>query len=197
MNTNWDERYRTGETPWDCGQPCGELVRVIDEYAISPGRVCELGCGTGTDAVYLARRGFDVVGVDLSPTAIAAANRRAADAGVEARFISGDVLNLPDLGAPFPFIYDRGCYHVVRQIDEAGIVGVMHRLLAPGGRLLMLCGNANEESPPEQGPPRVSEREIRSAFAGFAIEHLRECRLETQPGRGFAPLAWSLLARKS
>ena len=196
-NTDWEKRYQTGDTPWDTGLPCAELVKVLDEYAIPPGRVCEFGCGTGTDSVYLASRGFDVTGIDFSATALAAAEERRAAAGVKVRFMQANVLQLPDLGAPFPFMYDRGCFHVVRQIDEAGIVAAYQRLLAPGGRLLIFAGNAKEQCPADQGPPRVSEDEMRRAFAGFTIEHLREFRLETQPGRNFFPLAWSMLVKKA
>src|SRR5690606_19960357 len=113
--SDWDQRYQTGDTPWDVGKPCEELIRVLDEYAIAPGRALELGCGTGTDSVYLASRGFDVVGVDLSPTAISRAEQRKTEAGVMCRFVVADVFRLPDLGAPFPFIYDRGCFHITRQ----------------------------------------------------------------------------------
>ncbi|GMU25088.1 MAG: SAM-dependent methyltransferase [Phycisphaerae bacterium] len=194
---NWDQRYQQQDTPWDAGRPCEELARVLDEYAIPPGRVLEPGCGTGADCVYLASRGFDVLGIDIAPTAIMAAEKRALDAGVRCRFTVADVFNLPDIGTEFPFIYDRGCYHVARQTDEAALVDVYDKLLAPGGLLLVLTGSSNEQNPPNSGPPRVSEEELRRAFSpGFKIVHLRECRLETQPGRNFSPLAWSLLLRK-
>ena len=112
---NWEEHYRSGTPPWDSGRPSSELIRVVEGEHISPCRAIELGCGTGTNAVWLAQRGFDVTAVDLVPLAIEQAVDRAANAGVKIRFLSLDLLTLPDLGAPFGFLFDRGCYHAVRR----------------------------------------------------------------------------------
>jgi methyl halide transferase len=113
----WENRYATGDTPWDSGQPSTELQRVIADEKIQPCRAIELGCGTGTSAVWLASQGFDVTAVDLSPLALARAEARAAAEGVRIRFLTADVLNPCDLGAPYEFFFDRGCYHVVRRLD--------------------------------------------------------------------------------
>lgn len=197
MKVDWDDRYRTGDTPWDSGAPSAELRRVLAEYRIPAGPALEMGCGTGANCVYLAKQGFDVTGVDLSPRAIQTAQAMAAREGARCRFVCGDVFSLPDLGPPFPFIFDRGCYHVVRNIDERRVVDVYHWLLSEGGFLLILAGNANEESSPEGGPPRVSEAELRAAFDGrFRTEHLRTFRFDASPDRDMRPLAWSLLLRK-
>ncbi len=75
----------------------------------------ELGCGTGTNGVWLAQQGFEVTGVDVAPLAVEQAQQRASDAGVKAQFVVGDVLELPELGGPFGFFFDRGCYHAVRR----------------------------------------------------------------------------------
>jgi SAM-dependent methyltransferase len=195
METNWDQRYRSGDVPWDIGSPCPELIRVLDEYGIAPTRACEFGCGTGTNSIYLASRGFDVTGLDLSPTAIAGAEQRNAAAGARCRFLVADVFDLPDLGPPFPFLYDRGCYHVTRLVDEPAVIDVYDKCLAPGGHLLVLAGSAND--PCKDGPPKVSEAEIRQAFTPrFQIQHLREFHFDTRPDSGLKPLAWSLLVGK-
>ena len=57
---DWHKRYSDKDTPWDSGQPSRELERILEEGWIKPCRVLELGCGTGTNAVYLAQRGFEV-----------------------------------------------------------------------------------------------------------------------------------------
>jgi methyl halide transferase len=88
---HWNQRYETGSTPWDSGLPSAELCRVIEESNIQPCRVLELGCGTGTNAILLAERGFEVTAVDLSPLAIEQAKRKAAEAGVDVDWICGDV----------------------------------------------------------------------------------------------------------
>jgi methyl halide transferase len=192
MANEWDERYLKNDTPWDRGYRNSELARVIEEQAIGPCRALEFGCGTGNDCLWLMSRGFDATGVDISPTAIERARRKAATAGSNCRFVLADVFELPDLGGPFGLIVDIGCYHVVRKIDEARYVATLHRLLANDGRLLILCGNAKEAADP--GPPRVSEEEIRAAFAGmFKIHQLREFRLDPMPDERKQHLFWSVL----
>src|SRR5439155_8349298 len=107
----WDNRYKGGDTPWDTGFPSTELERSLAEMQLPPGRALELGCGTGTNTVWLAQHGFDCTGVDLSPRAIARARQRADEAGVQVNFLEADLTALPDLGGPFDFLFDRGCYH--------------------------------------------------------------------------------------
>src|SRR5688500_14063080 len=111
---DWQAHYESGTPPWETGQPSRELARVIAEQAISPGRVIELGCGSGINAVWLAQQDFDVTAVDFTPLAIDQARQRAAEAGVAVRFVLADVLNLTERFEPFPFFFDRGCYHCVR-----------------------------------------------------------------------------------
>ena len=92
---HWEERYEKGETPWDTGRPSSELQRMVAEDAVAPCRAVELGCGTGTNAVWLARQGFDVTAIDLSTRAVERARRRAEAAGVAVRFLTADVLHPP------------------------------------------------------------------------------------------------------
>src|SRR5437762_2999882 len=179
---HWEKRYREGDSPWDSGQPSGELVRVLREERITPCRALELGCGTGTNAVWLAQQGFDVTAVDLAPLAIARAEERAKAAGVRIRFVAANVLDLPDLGGPFPFFFDRGCYHVVRRLDVGAYLRTLERLTAGGSVGLVLAGNARE--PHDPGPPVVSEEEIRAELGRvFEVVRLREFRFDSAPGR--------------
>jgi len=195
MDDSWDQRYINRDTPWDTGQPSSEMLRVLDEQAIAPCRTLEVACGTGTNAVYLAGRGFDVTAVDISPTATVRARQRAADAKVSVRFIEADVFNLPDLGEPFPFICDVGGFHAIRKVDETRLVAIYDRLLAPDGRILVLAGNSKEIMNP--GPPTVSEEEIHNAFdRTFEILQLREFRFDSAPDGKTHPLAWSILLRR-
>jgi methyl halide transferase len=188
--SEWNERYQQGETPWDSGLPSKELIRVLDEEKIQPCRTIELGCGTGTNAVYLASRGFDVWGVDLSASALERARKKSADAGLNIQFIEADICRLDLKTEPFDFIFDRGCYHCVRRIDVAGFLQSLRRLSKPGTRYLVLTGNANEKDPAE-GPPRVHEHEIRLDLGElFDIHWIREFRFEV-PAEPKGFLAWS------
>ena len=192
----WEERYRTGETPWDTGQPSTELQRVLAGEDLRPCKAIELGCGTGTNAVWLAGQGFDVTAVDLSPRAVEQARRRADAAGVRVRFLTADVLDPPDLGGPFDFFFDRGCYHVVRRTDAQRLLATLEKLTRPGGVGLVLAGNARE--PLDPGPPVVSEAEIRAELGRrFEIVRLREFRFDQLQGLDSRPLGWSCLLRRS
>jgi SAM-dependent methyltransferase len=77
------ERYRTGDVPWDHEQPPPEVIALAEELA--PGQALDLGCGYGRASIYLAQRGWTVVGVDFIPEAIDGARARAGAAGVSDR----------------------------------------------------------------------------------------------------------------
>jgi 2-polyprenyl-3-methyl-5-hydroxy-6-metoxy-1,4-benzoquinol methylase len=191
---HWEERYRTGNTPWQMAKPSGELVRVVTGDGITPCAAIDLGCGLGTHSIWLAQQGFEVTGVDISPLAIECARERAAAAGVRVRFLAADLLDPPDLGGPYGFFFDRGCYHIVRSIDVRRYLQTLEKITQPGSVGLVLTGNANE---PRTGPPVVAEEEIRRELGGlFEIVRLREFRFDpsdSEPGR---PLGWSCLLRR-
>lgn len=146
--SRWNERYQSGDIPWDTGDPSSELIRTVQEEGILPCRVLELGCGTGSNAIWLAQQGFDVTAVDISPLALEQARQKAASAGVSIRYLEADVLDAPLLGPPFPFFFDRGCYHVVRRIDVDKFLFSLERLTQPGTIGLILTGNAKENTSP-------------------------------------------------
>ena len=192
----WDGDYRDGRHPkWDTGQPSADLRKAVEEGVIKPGRVVEFGCGTGTDAIYMASRGFDVTAIDISPSAIAQALGKARKAGIAVRFMLADALNPPEIGK-FDFIYDRACYHEVRGQNLEAYLETLRKASRPGTRMLLLAGNANG---PDLGfgPPTVSEEELRFDFTPlFNIEWLRESRFEVYPPTAGFPLAWSVLMQR-
>lgn len=192
----WDERYRTGDTPWETGQPSSELQRVVAEAGIRPCRTLELGCGTGASAVWLARNGFDVIAFDLSALAIDRARQRAKEAGVCVNFLVADVLKPPkELAGSFDFFFDRGCYHVVRRDDVAGYLETLRRCTRRGTLGLVLTGNARE--PHDPGPPVVSEEQIRAELGTlFDFVRLREFRFDQVEADGTRFLGWSCLLRR-
>jgi 2-polyprenyl-3-methyl-5-hydroxy-6-metoxy-1,4-benzoquinol methylase len=195
---NWDTHYQSGTPPWETGQPSLELARVIAEEKIKPCRVIDIGCGSGINAVWLAQQGFDVTGVDITPLAIEKARARAAASGVQVRFVEDDVLDLREKYEPFPFFFDRGCYHSVRDPGAAVFLRTLERITAPGSIGLVLTGNAKEPPPEGQGPPVVSEEQIRAELGSlFEIVRLREFRFDTSMADNAAPLAWSCLLRRA
>jgi SAM-dependent methyltransferase len=193
---HWDDRYRTGDIPWDTGRPSSELVRVVGEEDIRRGPAVELGCGTGANVVWLAGQGFAVSGVDISPLAVARARQRAAGAGVVVRLVEADVLDPQvQIGGGYEFFFDRGCYHVVRRMSAERYVDLLQSITTPGAVGLVLTGNAHE--PHKPGPPVVTEEEIRAELGRhFTIVRLREFRFDPVAGTAFEPLGWSCLLRK-
>lgn len=190
----WEKRYRTQDTPWDTGRSSTELRRVVAEDNVAPCATLEVGCGTGTNAVWLAGQGFAVTGVDVSPLAIERARHQAAAANVAGRFIVGDLLRTPELVGPFGFFFDRGVYHYLRTVDLPGYLRVLGQTLQPGATGLVLAGNARRG---RTGPPVVTEEEIRVELGTlFEIVRLREFHLDAVGDEGDTPLAWSCLLRR-
>jgi methyl halide transferase len=192
---DWNDHYRDGNLPWDTGQPFSELQRVLSRNTIPPCRALELGCGTGTNCVWLAQQGFEVTGVDLAPLAVEHAEKRAQAAGVTVHFLVANVLQLPDLTGPFGFFFDRGCYHAVRRTAPEQYAAAVARQLGSGGRGLILAGNARE--PHDPGPPVVTQQQIRDELGlAFQILDLHEFRFDEAPGVPARFLGWSCLVEK-
>jgi len=187
----WDSAYRNGRRAgWDTGKPSPELKRVVEGGFVKPCRTAVLGCGSGSNAVYLAQRGFDVTAIDVAPTALGIAAEKAEKAGVRVRWVLADVLALPELEA-FDFIFDRGCYHNVRYVDAAGFVGSLRRLSRPGTRCLIL-------SLDRDSAPGVREKTMRDDLeSSYEFEWLRDSGVEGRDGT-LRRESWSLmLQRKS
>ncbi len=160
--------------PWDTGRPQPALVEWIERTRTRPGRALDLGCGTGTNAIYLARQGFQVTGVDIARLAIAKARRKAQEAGVDVRFLVADVTDLPpDLGT-FDLALDVGCFHSLSQEDRARYVASLQRVLVPGGVYLLYAFLPLEKGQRRPGPRGITSEEVQGYFQeGF---HLREAQ---------------------
>ena len=194
VDRDWNQRYREKDTPWDSQRPSRELREILDQSAIPKGRALEFGCGTGTNAIFLAEQGFDVTAIDVASSALEIARRRAATAGVNVEFLETDVQDFGQNCEPFQFLFDRGCYHCVRRVDMHAYREMLKRVSAQGTWFLCLCGNANEAA--SDGPPRVTEAEIRDDLGDlFEIERIREFRFEDKGGTA-GPLGWSVLMRR-
>ena len=193
---HWDAQYQANRQPWETGQPSSELRRVLDEYSVRPCRAVELGCGTGSSAVWLASQGFEMTAVDLSPLAIHRSRQRARVAAVSVNFLAADVTDPAVLSDRFDFFFDCGCYHAVRLADGPGYPRVIERVARPGALGLVLMGNAAE---PEDdiGPPVLEEWQVRAEWGrGFDILHLRSFRFDPRREGERRYLGWSCGLRR-
>jgi SAM-dependent methyltransferase len=192
----WDSRYRGDSRPaWDKGFPSSHLKAAVEGGQIKPGRAAVLGCGTGTNAIYLAKKGFDVTAIDIAPTALNLAQTKARKADVKVRWLLADVLAPPADLETFDFIFDRGCYHGVRRNNAEAYVKAVKRLSRPGTEILILAGNANEKR--HYGPPRVKEEELRADFSSaFDFVRLDTVHFDSVDPKQQGALAWSVLLRR-
>jgi SAM-dependent methyltransferase len=183
---DFDEMY-LGTPPWDIGRPQPVFLELAEEGAIR-GSVLDAGCGTGEHVLMVAARGLDATGVDAAPRAIALAQAKAAGRGVKARFLVWDALRLGELGEQFDTVLDNGLFHVFDDERRARFVEALVMAVRPGGRYLVCC--FSDRQPGDWGPRRVSQGEIRAAFAdGWRVESIEPAQLETNLDPPVA-LAW-------
>jgi SAM-dependent methyltransferase len=161
--------YRLGITPWDHETPL-QVKAVAGGAATSRGHALDVGCGTGRDAVFLAEHGWTVTGIDAVPRALDTARRRSTAAGVEVRWVVGDVTRLPELetGDGHDLVLDLGCFHGLsdhgRALGATGITSVA----APGALLLMMAFPPGRRGPLPRGishPVIASSRAVRAGHS--------------------------------
>jgi cyclopropane fatty-acyl-phospholipid synthase-like methyltransferase len=177
--------------PWDIGRPQPVFVAAADEGLVA-GTVFDAGCGTGENALLFAQGGHDVLGVDIVEKAIEEARRKAEERGLSQRasFEVGDAAEIPVGGRRFETVTDSGFFHALDDERRARFVERLADALVPGGRYLMLC--FSDRVPGAFGPRRISEAEIRDAFAGAAweVREVREAVLESTVERMPHVPAW-------
>lgn len=181
MPSSWDDAYSWDRPPaWDVGHPQPVFVRLADQGLLA-GQVLDSGCGTGEHTLLAAARGAEATGIDLSVRAIERARAKAAERGVTARFETGDVLRLGDLGVAFDTIIDSGVFHVFDDEKRARYVASLASVLRPGGHCYLIC--FSDRQPGDAGPRRVSQDELRAAFSdGWTIATIEAQTFEINPG---------------
>ena len=192
----FDLQYRLSKPRWDSGVTPPEVVALIEGGLIAPGRALDLGCGTGTNSIYLARRGFSTVGIDFSPKAIASAHDKARKAGVEVDWYVADATRLDFLNPPFDFVLDLGCLHTIEPTRRAQYVANLARLTRVGSVYMLY---AFSPRPAEHAGRLINLRafgltpaQVQSIFAQvFSLE-----RMEQGKDRGERASAWYWFRRK-
>jgi cyclopropane fatty-acyl-phospholipid synthase-like methyltransferase len=156
-----------GKPPWDTGISPPELLEFLESH--TPGRALDLGCGTGTNLVTLANRGWQVTGIDFSGHAVKVARRRLASLGLSGKIIQGDVSRKLKLDGKFDLILDIGCYHDLSLQDRLGYRENLRALLAPGGTFLIYAHCLSPERMRATGVSQADIDEFSKLFRVKAI----------------------------
>lgn len=166
---HYQKRYEERDTPWEIDRPDYNLIEVVNSRPIVPGRALDAGCGTGDNTIWLASKGFTATGCDISQLAIGRALEKAAAARVTCDFLVRDFLKDEIEGAPFDFLFDRGCFHSFFDLDKhLTFVARAAGLLGHKGVWLSLSGNSDEVRPKgRKGPPQLSASDIVSAVEPY------------------------------
>ena len=142
--------YRIGFKPWDSGVSPPELRGLIEgPSARKQGRALDLGCGTGTNAIYMTSHGWDVTAIDFVPRAIAAARKKAAAAKASPRLVVGDVTRLTELGVGdgYSLVFDLGCLHSIPDARRGAYVGGVNAVTVSGADYLVWGFFPNNPNP--------------------------------------------------
>jgi len=182
-----DALYVAGTPARDIGWP-QSAFRELAERGRLVGQVLDVGCGTGEHAPMAAALGLDATGLDAATTAIAI--RKADERGRTADFMTGNALELADLGQSFDTVLDCGLFHVFEDSDRPNFVAGLRTCMPAGARYYMLCFSDHE--PGDWGPRRIRQDEIRLTFGdGWLVEAIEASMLEItiDPGSARAWLA--------
>ncbi|ETA94474.1 SAM-dependent methlyltransferase [Mycobacterium avium 10-5581] len=177
---DWDSAYREqahfeGPPPWNIGEPQPELAALIEQGKFRSD-VLDAGCGFAELSLALAARGYTVVGIDLTPTAVAAATRAAAERGLTtASFVQADITSFTGYDGRFATVVDSTLFHSLPVEGRDGYLRSIHRAAAPGASLFILVfakGAFPAEMQPK--PNEVDEDELRAAVSKYwAIDEIR------------------------
>jgi len=177
---DWDDAYRQqgafeGPPPWNIGEPQPELAALIAAGKVKSD-VLDAGCGYAELSLALATDGYTVVGIDLTPTAVAAANKAAQERNLStASFVQADITSFTGYDGRFSTIIDSTLFHSLPIEGRDGYLRSVHRAAAPGAAYYILVF-AKGAFPAEMdfGPNTVTEDELREAVSKYwEIDEIR------------------------
>lgn len=171
MTLAYQIMYRLGFMPWEQDEPISDVAELVEgPNALPPGRALDIGCGTGRNAVYCARRGWQVTGIDDVPLALQRARQHIDAAGQDVHLIRGDIAGTTDLGRGYSLLLDIGCLHGLNNAQLKRAVTNISRAAAPGATLLMF---AIAPGAPKPAPVGIDPDDLPNLFPGWKVDATR------------------------
>jgi SAM-dependent methyltransferase len=175
---HWETLYKNQKVetmPWYNENFDSDLEKELNERKIitdNHHKFLDLGTGPTTQAIWLAKRGFNVTGSDLSEAAINRARKIYAKEK-NVNFIVDDILHSKLKGSEFDYIFDRGCSHVLLPSDRQKYISKIKQILKDNGILFLKC--FSDKEPRQDGPYKFSPDEIRNVFSeSFRTDSIKE-----------------------
>jgi ubiquinone/menaquinone biosynthesis C-methylase UbiE len=176
-----------GQPKWDTGVSPPELLEFIQEHR--PGRAIDIGCGTGTNVITLAKAGWQVTGMDFAPRAIQIAKRKVKAAGLRAELSVEDATNMRGIYGVYDLALDIGCFHGIPRDGQSKYLKQLDRILAANGFWLMY--GFFKPSTVHEGPGLV-ETDLNVLSARLTLISRRD-GFDDKRGR---PSAWFLFQKQ-
>ncbi len=180
MKKRFNNRYLTNDLPWDINRPDFNLVNTVNEFGIEACKALDIGCGTGDNVLWAAENGFTATGIDISEKAIEIAKEKVVKNKLNAEFFTRNLFKDSIPGAPYSFIFDRGCFHTFdKKKQRREYARTVASLLIKDGLWLTLAGNA-DDGRLDEGPPKRTALDIASAVEPwFEILSLKQGRFDS------------------
>ncbi|MCH8178409.1 MAG: methyltransferase domain-containing protein [Proteobacteria bacterium] len=166
----WQNLFDQNATRWDRGGCSPQLLAWLDSGALAPCRIAVPGCGGGWEVAELARRGFEVIGIDYTPAAVERTRALLAEQGLHAEVVQADVLQWQP-AAPLDAVYEQTCLCALHPDLWTGYAQQLHRWVRPGGTLFalfmqMVRPGAVQEGLIEGPPYHCDINAMRALFPG-------------------------------
>lgn len=197
---DWNNRFLSGDTPWEDVSHSAVLADLLSEYTELGESILEVGCGLGTNAIWMARQGYIVTALDIAPEALRRAGDRANSEGAQIAFLCHDFLADPLPLPPFSVVFDKGCLHTFNTASAHNLfVERIKSHLTDGGIWITICGSTDTPEDPKEaarnGYPRMSATQVVSLVEpSFEILNLSRCRFGNGSDSDF--LAWAGVFQK-